>query len=366
MSHRPKLLILTVKTGGGHESMAEALRDLLQSEYTITIADPCHGKFGGHYRFISRHALWLCAVEFYLTNAPARAAVAHHMLNLYLARALHETLDEYQPDIVISTHQMFSYEVMHVLKKRSSHMPFVMLLAEPKVNCMWLHERNATATFAMTRESYQQALNAGFDPERLHLVGWPVRRQFYNAYELSRTETLTRLNLDPNRFTIFLQGGGEGASRIERTVENLIQASRQEVQVILATGRNQALLERCKDLKKVCALPFTSGIAPFMAAADIIMGKAGPTVLFESVTLGKPFIATSYIPAQEKETLEFIQRHKLGWVALEPQRQRELITKLATRSTQFITMAERIHAYRQWNQTANEAIAGVLRSLLLA
>ena len=88
MSSRPQILILTVKTGGGHVSLAEALRDQLQVDYAITIVDPYPGMVDGHYRFISRHALWLCAMEFKLTNTPARAALVHHMLNLYLGKAL--------------------------------------------------------------------------------------------------------------------------------------------------------------------------------------------------------------------------------------------------------------------------------------
>src|SRR5205823_11400812 len=103
--------------------MAEALQEQFQDDYAITIADPCPGLVDGHYRLISRHALWLCAAEFHLTNTPARAALVHHMLNLYLSRSLQKALDEFHYDIVISTHPFFSYEVMYALKKRSSHVP---------------------------------------------------------------------------------------------------------------------------------------------------------------------------------------------------------------------------------------------------
>jgi UDP-N-acetylglucosamine:LPS N-acetylglucosamine transferase len=105
-------------------------------------------------------------------------------------------------------------------------------------------------------------------------------------------------------------------------------------------------------------------IAPYMAAADVIAGKAGANVIFESVALGKPFIATSYIPAQEKANLEFIQRHGLGWVALEPEKLRKLIAMLAMRGDQFIPISEKIQAYRRWNRAANESIGAALRTLM--
>jgi UDP-N-acetylglucosamine:LPS N-acetylglucosamine transferase len=363
MFFRPKMLILTCKTGGGHVSLAEALEDRLQDDYDITIVDPCPGMIDGHYRFVSRHMLWICAAEFYLTNTPTRAALVHSMLNLYLARALQRALDESPHDIVISTHPFYSYEVMQALKKRSSHVPFGVFFVDTKVHCSWLHEKDAAATFALTRESYQQALNAGFDPSHLHLVGWPVRSQFYRASDVSRTETLKRLNLDPNCFTVFLQGGAEGAARVEQTLKHILTAG-QQVQVILATGRNQGLLEYFTGRETVRALPFTPEIAPYMAAADVVMGKAGANVIFESMTLSKPFIATSYVPAQEKANLEFIQRYGLGWVALEPERQRELIVMLANRSAELLLVSEKIEAYRQWNCAANESIGAVLRTLM--
>ena len=39
MEKRHNILILTSKTGGGHVSLAEALRDVLTDEYVIKIAD---------------------------------------------------------------------------------------------------------------------------------------------------------------------------------------------------------------------------------------------------------------------------------------------------------------------------------------
>ena len=221
-------------------------------------------------------------------------------------------------------------------------------------------------TFATTRESYEQALSVGFDPTRLHLVGWPVRRQFYHFDGSGRAETLSGLNLNPERFTIFMQGGGEGAARVGRTVENVknILAAGHDLQMILAAGTNQALLQRFKGVKNVYPLPFTTEIAPYMAAADVVMGKAGPNVVFEAVTLGKPFIATAYIPGQEKANLEFIQRYGLGWVALKPEKQKKLIATLSTRGKELSAATEKIDAYREWNSAMNKLMITHIRSVI--
>src|SRR5262249_8409938 len=159
------------------------------------------------------------------------------------------------------------------------------------------------------------ALSANFPPEHVHQIGWPVRGQFYRVQPEQRAILLEQMGFNDQCFTVFLQGGGEGAAQFGQTVERVLSIPR--IQVILAAGTNQTLLTRFKNRERsnILVLPFTKEIAPYMAAADVIMGKAGPNMLFESVTLGKPFIATAYIPGQEEPNLEFIRHHKLGWVA---------------------------------------------------
>jgi len=238
------------------------------------------------------------------------------------------------------------------------------------VHASWLTERQAGATFATTRETYEQALAIGFAPERLHLVGWPVRAQFYRS-DLSNREksngTLTQLNLVPNRYTIFLQGGGEGAARIATTIENMlaIDSLTNKVQIILAAGTNQNLLARYRNVPNVATLPHTNDIAPYMAAADLVMGKAGPNILFESVMLGKPFFATTFIPGQEQENLAFIQRHRLGWVAIHPEEQRALLLELMHNPAQLEALSTTINAYRDWNINAVQQIPRLIRQLVL-
>jgi len=364
MSNRPNILILAGQTGGGHISLAEALRDQLELDYAITILNLLPNLFGYSYRFAGQHALWLYSMAFHLSDRPGQARSSQRLFVPLIESRLKRALDLIQPSLVITTHSLISHAAKLVLEKYSPDIPFVMLFSDPySIHSSWFSELDAEATFAPTRESRALALANGFDPGRLHLVGWPVRSQFYRTGELSRAETLTRLKLDPDRFTIFLQGGGDGAANFWRSTEHLL-AAHEGVQVILATGTNHALLRRFKGTKNLYVLPLTREIAPYMAAADIVMGKAGPNVLFEAGVLGKPFIAATYIPGQEKGNLEFIERHGLGWVALKMEQQRELVRRLATDDTLANGVLVKVNEYRQWNSDANASILPIIRSLV--
>jgi processive 1,2-diacylglycerol beta-glucosyltransferase len=361
--HKPKILIFTSKTGGGHISLAEALRDQLMDDYIIEMLDPQPGIIHLHYRLISRHALWVWAHEFRLTDGPRRSRMVHLTYTALIERNVANALRRSQPDLVMTTYPFLTCEVMHVMQRMHRKIPFVMLFADPNgVHQSWLTERQASAVLAPTRETFAQALQAQLVPERLFLSGWPVREQFYRTSYLPRDEMLASLGLNPRFFTVFLQGGGEGAAKFVRTVESVLAVP--NVQIILAAGTNHTLYERFKETPRVHAVLFTKEIAPYMAAADVVMGKAGPNMLFESVTLGKPFIATAYIPGQEHANLEFIRRHRLGWVALEASAQLQLIRSLAEGEPTLTEMQSGVEAYRKWNSSANQIIRTVVKQLI--
>jgi processive 1,2-diacylglycerol beta-glucosyltransferase len=132
----------------------------------------------------------------------------------------------------------------------------------------------------------------------------------------------------------------------------------------MAAGTNERLLSHFSERPNIYALPFTKHIAPYMMAADVVMGKAGPNMLFETVTLGKPFVATAYIPGQEEVNLEFIERYELGWVALNHRDQRELIQSLAQEPGRLAAMQETVDRYRKMNTEATQEIPRLIRNLV--
>jgi UDP-N-acetylglucosamine:LPS N-acetylglucosamine transferase len=353
------ILIFASHTGGGHISLAEAIRDQVKNNYEVVIIDPQPRMINLHYRTVSRHALWLWRAEFKLTDGTRRARMAHELSKHTFAVSILRAIRRVDPQLIISTYPFLTSEVIYAMRLFRIHKPFLMVFSDPNgVHRTWLTEKRAQATFAPTQETYQQALAAGFDPDRTYFTGWPVRRQFYHAIPIP----LSQLGLDEKRFTVFLQGGGEGAARFARTVDSLLDMD--AVQIILAAGSNNKLYRQFHGRLKIYTLPFTKEIAPYMAAADVIMGKAGPNVLFESVTLGKPFIATSYIPGQEEVNLGFIRCHKLGWIALKNTSQKYIIQLLSTDRILLNNRVQTVKAYRKMNLEATAQIPSLIDDFL--
>jgi processive 1,2-diacylglycerol beta-glucosyltransferase len=358
-----RILIFASRTGGGHISLAEALHDLLAQDFEVTILDPQPSIVHWHYRTVSRHALWLWEAEFKLSDGRRRARLAHAVSSVLLARRVTRALRQHDPHLVMSTYPFLTSEVTYAMRRWKADRPLVMLFSDPNgVHYSWLTEKRAAITLAPTRETYRQALAAGFNPSRVHLTGWPVRGQFYHADPSRRAETLSRLGLAPGKFTVFAQGGGEGAAKFAQTVNAVSRIP--GVQVIMAAGTNEALLKHFSGRENIYPLAFTKQIAPYMMAGDVVMGKAGPNMLFETVTLGKPFIATAYIPGQEEVNLEFIERHELGWVALNHRDQRELIQSLIEEPGKLDAMCTTVERYRKMNTEGTREIPQLIKTII--
>jgi UDP-N-acetylglucosamine:LPS N-acetylglucosamine transferase len=368
------ILILTARTGGGHISLAHALRDQLEGEFATAVEDLLPEFFGKHYGVVGRHANWLWSLQFHATNGRQRAKLLHSGLIPVVAPKLKLMMEKYHPDVLITTHPLLSSNVASALQRQGYTAPLVSLFSDPwRVHASWLTDSRPAAALAPTEEIYTQALRAGIPTNHLHRVLWPLRRQFYREDLPSPAAMREKINqtqgwsLDPRRFTVFLQGGGDGATKLKLVAQSILGVG-DDVQIILAAGANADLMTAFAEEKNVFALPFTPDIADYMIAADISVGKAGPNSLFESVALNRPFVATSYLPGQEEGNLELIRIHKLGAIALKRTELQELISTLIAEHRSggalLHSMTQDLNKYRDEMRAASKPIAPIIRHLL--
>ena len=362
------ILILATHTGGGHMNQAQALREIFSGQcaarYDVDIAFPQSLMIGHSYGFYTRHATRLLTLQYVVTDSAPASFWLQRAQALADSRRILAMIRRVRPDLIITTHSLISYTTARAVERLAHPLPLVFLLTDlGQVHMSWFSEKHASAYLVPTREIFAQALSAGIEESRLHLTGRPVRRQFYEAAHANKGETLASLGLDPSLFTIYLQGGATGSAGASQAVESLLRSTT-PLQILLAAGDNKRLTARYAGHKQVCALPYTPDIAPYMAAADVIAGKAGASSISEAFTLEKPFIATSYIPGQESANLRFIEQHNLGWVCLDPPSLQKLLASLAQTPALLTEKLDSIRAYKTWNSQANEGICPVIDRLL--
>jgi UDP-N-acetylglucosamine:LPS N-acetylglucosamine transferase len=349
--------------------MAQALRERLENQcaarYEVVIANPQSALVDWWYAQASRRAVGFLTWQYTITDNVPASLWLQRTLALFGRGRILSLIQRIRPRLIITTHAMLAYATARAIERLPEPVPLVFQLTDlGQVHKTWFTEQRAAAYLAPTREIFAQALAEGIDERRLYLTGRPVRRQFYEATAEGKSATLASLGLDPAVFTLFLQGGAKGSAGVDRIIETLLSSST-PVQILLATGNNKRMAARFAGCKQIYTLPFTENIAPYMAAADIIAGKAGASFISESFTLEKPFIATSYIPGQESSNLHFIEQHKLGWLCLEPPSLQKLLADITQNPALLADMTDSIRAYKAWNRQANEGICDVIERLLV-
>lgn len=349
-------------------NLAQSLKDMLGARFAIDIVDPFPGIVDQYYTSLSRSFLKLWDLQYrYTDNLPASLCL-HKGLTLLGQKRLASLIEQTSPQLIISTHALLSYAVARANQQTGMHIPLIFQLTDLEcVHTTWFVERYAAAYLAPTREIFAQALTHGIDEKRLHITGRPVRKQFLQTFgPANRAEILAGLQLSPSALTVFLQGGAKGSARIEHTIHSIFasgHANAPPVQIILAAGNNSAIVSRFSGIPNLRVLPFTETIAPYMAASDIIAGKAGASFLTEAIMLEKPFLTTTYIPGQEGPNLRFLERYNLGWICLDAGKQQQLLTSIRSNPALLTEKVSSIQSYKTWNISANSSIPSIIDKL---
>lgn len=234
-------------------------------------------------------------------------------LNLDFFRALgkacqgigeaNKLIKEFKPDLVLGTGGYVCGPVV-----LSAHMKKVPT---------FIHEQNAMP--GITNKILSRFVDKVFvnfadsekyfkNKEKIVVSGLPVRAEFLHT---TRAEGIEYFHLDPNKPVILASGGSRGAKSINRAMilvyKTLLAES--DVQIIHATGRDgfeetkKMLLDIGIDLHKyadrVRLEPYLEHMEYALAAADVVVARAGATNLAEICACAKPAILVPYPFASE-------------------------------------------------------------------
>lgn len=180
---------------------------------------------------------------------------------------------------------------------------------------VFIHEQNAfpgvtTKLLAphadIVFSAFSEAAERLPDCKRFEVVGNPVRQAFMSV---SKKEARKKLGLD-DHFTIFSVGGSLGATKINEMAADLMawHGPLGEINHIHGFGKNgrelfpQMLAERGIDLKqypRISAQEYIDNIHLYMAAADLVISRAGAITISELQITGSPSILVPYPYAAE-------------------------------------------------------------------
>lgn len=125
-------------------------------------------------------------------------------------------------------------------------------------------------------------------------IGIPISRAFIHKTVQERQELKIKLGLDASKPLIVITGGGLGAKRINDYIDDNVNILTDLGTVVLISGAGQydeLRTKHPKDTDSFILKAFVSeGMADLLAAADVVVARAGATTILELAAVGAPTI----------------------------------------------------------------------------
>lgn len=225
------------------------------------------------------------------------------------------------PDVVVSVHPLLNHVTAVAMKRAGLSRPLITVVTDLVDFHLGWACRESDVVVVPTRAARQVVLRHGVQPDRVQLLGLPVNLDFRPPAPGEKQALRRRFGLDEHRPTVLVTSGGDGSGGIIRQVRALAW-HRHPWQLMVVCGRNQRLRARLSRVRfgtPTRILGFVDNMPELMRAADLVVGKAGPGAIAESLATGLPLIITMYLPGQETPNVRFVADAGIGVYAPKPE-----------------------------------------------
>jgi len=342
---KKKILYLYSDTGGGHRSAATAVINAVEhlhkgkvAQEMIDVFATCSGflnVFAKLYGPVIKYSPQMWGRLYYWLDDEKKLETLEKMSAPFIMEELTKLLKKKKPDVVVSVHPMINRLTEKAIKQSGLKIPFIMVITDPvTLHRAWITPEIDLAIVA-TPEAKESALKYGMPEEKLKVIGMPIDPKFF-LKDKEKQAARKKNKLEPKLFTILMMGGGEGAGKMYEIIEELDQ-QKIKAQLIVIAGRNEALEKKLNEAKDKFSLPirvygFTDQVHEIMAESDLIITKAGPGTIAESMAMGLPMIIMSWLPGQEEGNVEFVVRENVGRVSKDHKKIVEIVKELMVTS----------------------------------
>jgi processive 1,2-diacylglycerol beta-glucosyltransferase len=213
-------------------------------------------------------------------------------------------LRQENPKLALCTHFLPAEILVYLRKRKILEIPIGVVVTDWDAHAMWLF-RDVDWYFVACEETRVYLSTLGIPGETIFVTGIPVDPVF--EIEKPKRETRLRLGLDPDRTTVLVSAGGFGVGPVESLIHAL-QEIHHPVQMAVICGRNTRLESRLKTFSEsrhpMKIVGFTGKMDEWMAASDLLVGKAGGLTSSEALARGLVLVIVNPIPGQEERNCD--------------------------------------------------------------
>jgi UDP-N-acetylglucosamine:LPS N-acetylglucosamine transferase len=326
----PKILIISSDTGGGHRSAAAALVEGVDRFWNgqsaivrvVKAVEESHritGRLVGVYNWVLRHRQhWMKYIYWAINRFRPETREFVHKRCIGFCK---DSFEKWCPHVVVSVHPLTQHIFARVLKELNllETVPLVTVVTDPCYGFWkgWACD-DVTLYLVANEDAQRQLVDYGVAPEKIKISGMPVHPKFHFADEQAAQAVRRAYNLDPEKFTIFVNAGWVGGGNIPDIFRELVSGEL-DVQAIFLAGKNEVLRKEAEEIAKTAKFPvrvigYSDEIEKLMQSANVMISKLGGLTTFEALACRLPIIAdttTAPMP-QEAGTVNLIKRRGAG------------------------------------------------------
>src|SRR3990170_2318250 len=242
------------------------------------------------------------------------------------AERLAALLARLAPDAVVTVHATPAAALSALVARGAAVPPHTTVVTDFVAHSQWIAPRIDRYCVAAL-EVKHEFVARGTPGERIVVTGIPVRAEF--AEPVNPLAARQAFGLAPGVPVVLAMAGSQGAFGRLPDVARALGRLERPVQGVLVAGRDAGLrarLERLTAGTAVRTLGYVGEVRRLMAAADLLVSKAGGMTLAEAMAAGLPLLAYGSLPGQERRNERFAARSGIALIARSP---RELAQALA-------------------------------------
>src|SRR5712692_3586314 len=317
-----RVLILSASSGAGHVRAAQALEKAFAArgdcavehidalDYTSKLFQRI---YNDAYIALVRRAPGLMGFLYDRTDQPWRHPSRRLALDRLNTGPMIRLLRRIQPDLCVATHFLPGEIIAWLKGKKKIAARHAIVVADFDVHAMWLC-RTVDRYYVAIDEAAEYLARIGVPREILRVTGIPIDPLFTTP--VNRSDARKQLGLDADATVILIAPGGYGVGPIERLVADLLALQR-PWQIAAIAGKSEKTRKRLEELAKaagnlpsgspeLCPVGFTTEMDKYMAAADLMVGKAGGLTTSEALARALPMALIEPIPGQEERNADHL------------------------------------------------------------
>jgi processive 1,2-diacylglycerol beta-glucosyltransferase len=315
MTRKPRVLLLSASSGAGHVRAAQALEKAFAArgdcvvEHIDAIAYVSkffQNLYDKTYISMVRNAPELMGVLYERTDQPWQHPRRRLALDRLNAQPMIRMLKRVQPDLCVATHFLPAEILAWLIAKKQLQAKNAIVVTDYDVHAMWLC-RTVARYYVAIPEALEYLAGIGVPREIIRVTGIPIDPLF--ARPLEALQARAHLKLDPAAPIILLAAGGYGVGPVEQLVRDLL-ALEGPWQLVAIAGKAEKVKKRLDEIAwsadslpgggaRLVPVGFTTEMDQYMAAADLLVGKAGGLTTSEALARGLPMALIEPIPGQE-------------------------------------------------------------------